>query len=266
MPGNLLKDRGEFVQNAAYSDCIRDYGKIKIGKDVNANTKDQHGRHDYFALFDVDEFLVLQQYPANHSTIHDVLDTYLVPYGGALVMNWVLFGTSSKQVYAPVPVTKRFQYRDDSPNGIVKSIVKATDFHSVRNPHSVMLNNPFGLATRSVTKGVSVRTTHEPGYFHNEQLGKTGASDAMKPSSVILVYHYRFLSIKEYTQKRCIRGEAIGNLKGCNHKTGQLDNNGAPQHAWHRPGDVLDTTAWDFLTSKVPKYRIYDTEDWQDYT
>jgi hypothetical protein len=98
----------------------------------------------------LDEFVVLQQYPHNHTEIRGVLNDYLIPYGGALTVNWSLFGTANKTVYAPMPVSKRFQYRERRTHHVVKSIVKTKDFKSIRD-------------AVNVKKGEKVRTTKYPG-------------------------------------------------------------------------------------------------------
>jgi hypothetical protein len=143
------------------------------------------------ALIDIDEFLVPQT--PQYTNIHGILEDYLVPYGGALVSNWMLFGSANRTVYSPVPVTKRFQYRDAEPNHVVKSIVKATDFQGNRNPHAVKLADP-----------TNVHTTEYPGAIqpnvYNES-DKTKASSFVKASGVLLVHHYRYTSDKEHFYK-----------------------------------------------------------------
>ena len=104
-------------QNEIMNDCIRE----------NKN------QHEYIAVMDADEFLVPQSSP--YQNIRDVLQDYLVPFGGALCVNWILMGSSNRSVYAPLPVTKRFQYREAAPSGNIKTIVHTADFVSMRNPH-----------------------------------------------------------------------------------------------------------------------------------
>lgn len=143
------------------------------------------------ALIDLDEFLVPQS--AKYNNIHGILEDYLVPYGGALVTNWMLFGNANKTVFSPVPVTKRFQFKDSQPNAVIKSIVKAMDFQETRNVHAVLLKNVN-----------NVHTTEFPGaiqrniYNDND---KTKASSMVKASDVLLIHHYRYTSDKEYFYK-----------------------------------------------------------------
>jgi len=66
---------------------------------------------DYLALIDIDEFLVTR---GGYASVHGVINDYIAPYrGGSLTVNWILFGSSNKTVYAPIPVTvtKRFRHR-----------------------------------------------------------------------------------------------------------------------------------------------------------
>ena len=98
--------------------------------------------HTYMAFFDVDEFLVLK----NHTNVDDFLDKYLPK--GALAISWYIFGSANTTMYSPIPVTKRFMFRD----GIsemdrhpkwdnVKSIVKLKDYGQYpQSPHSMKTN------------------------------------------------------------------------------------------------------------------------------
>jgi len=221
------------VQQEAYADCITQYG---LGGP----------KHDYFALIDVDEFFVIQN--DNYTEIRDVLQDYLVPFGGALVVNWMFVGSSNRTVYAPMPVTKRFQYRYSEPHPVIKSIVQTSDFEYSTNPHGSKLKN-----------GIRVRNTVFPGSI--QKLSRTGASDAARPSNVILLYHYRFLSQKEYIGKRCDRG----NLQSawCDKKQREIKSD-ARDHVFPQPGEVFDDKPWRLLKAAAPKYRMYD--NFVDYT
>ena len=59
---------------------------------------------DSFALIDIDGFLVPR---GGYASVHVVVDNYLALYhGGLMTVNWMLFCSSKKMVYAPIPVTK----------------------------------------------------------------------------------------------------------------------------------------------------------------
>ena len=247
-------------QQAAYEHCILTFGRNddlpKLSSTTNNITK-----MDYLALIDADEFLVPRQ---KYTSVHGVVKDYLEPYGGALVANWMFFGTANKTFYKPIPILKRFQYRNNKSDNVIKTIVKASDFSRVRNPHAV-----------KVQPSTLVRTTKSKGAIQKEQFGKTGASSkdtAASPSSALLVYHYRYLSGKEYDEKSCIRGQVSGKLK-CNNNTQrsytlkELQGNGKPSHFAASPGTVFDDSAWKLLCDRVPKYRVFDDElSWGDYT
>lgn len=174
-------------------------------------------------------------------------------------MNWMFFGSANKSMYSPIPVTKRFQYRDEVTFGVIKTIVKASDFVGIRNPHSVRVKPP-----------TLVRTTKHKGAIHKAQFlnaSKTGASDGELPSSALLLHHYRYMSDKEYDDKNCNRGHWRKNA--CNKRTGKtqtLKEMTLPDHHLARAGKVFDDSAWRLLCDRVPKYNIYNDElDWGDY-
>jgi len=218
-------------QRGAYLDCLERFGR-------------NGPKHDYLAMIDIDEFLVIQN--NTYTEIRDVLQTYLVPYGGSLTVNWMLFGTSNHTVYAPLPVTRRFQYRDNKPFPTIKSIVKSTDALDLRNPHAFSLKN-----------GSKARTTKFPGALQKKSA--TGASDPDKPSDVLLVYHYRSMSLKEKIFKNCLRGN-LGN-RWCQ-KNGMAFKSDLPDHMKPRHGDIFDDRAWKALTSAAPKYKFYESENY----
>ena len=238
--GNYNEEKGGYNQEVVYGDCVERFGK-------------DGPKHDYMAFFDIDEFLVPQD--ERYFSIHSILEEYLVPYGGSLVVNWMLFGTANKTVYSPVPVTKRFQHREREPHGVIKSIAKTSDYRLHRNPHSINL-----LAN------ATVRTTKYPGCIHQASITtSTGASDHERPSNVALLYHYRYTSMKEYVFKRCFRRNYLGSTNWCN-KEGTGLKKSVKEHILPRPGSVYDDTAWELLTRHVPKYRLYDDFGWKDYS
>lgn len=212
---------------------------------MNSCIREKKDQHDYIAVIDVDEFFVPS---SSYRDIRDVLKAYLVPFGGALCVNWILMGSSNRSVYAPQPVTKRFQYREAAPSGNIKSIVRTHDFVSMRNPHAFELRN-----------GTFVHNTVYAGSKQNLHTA-SGASDNAKPMNVLLLYHYRYTSRKEYLFKRCYRG-TLGS-EWCT-KDGKSLKKDTPYHIQIRPGAVFDDTAWRILTNNVPKYKMYD--QFEDY-
>ena len=263
-----LLDKTFKRQRRAYTDCVNRYGKNinevglryskKMGYEVTDREFGPSEGTDYLAMIDLDEFLVPK---GEYTSVHGVIKDYLEPYeGGSITVNWVLFGSSNKTIYTPIPVTKRFQYRDKETHGVVKSIVKASDFYSMRNPHSI--STVFG----------HTRTTSYQGAILHTNVSKTGASDPSLPSGVLLLYHYRYTSSKEYYTKKCIRGDTDG-LKGCSYWTKktitveELKKKGMPTHIALRTGSVFDDSAWKIMVERIPRYTIYDDEmAWGDYT
>jgi hypothetical protein len=79
--------------------------------------------HAYMAFFDVDEYLVLFR----HDTVSDFLRDHL-PGRGALQISWYIFGTNSRDMYSPLPVTKRFTLRD----GTSENDRHPTEWHNVK--------------------------------------------------------------------------------------------------------------------------------------
>jgi len=265
--GDLVISQGP--QAKAFTDCILRFGKnveYNMVRNYQSPTKSAERTLniteglDYLAHIDGDEFLVPK---GDYNSIHDVIGDYLHPYGGALTVNWMLFGSANKSMYSPIPVMKRFQYRDEVPFGVIKTIVKASDFIGVRNAHSVRVKAP-----------ALIRTTKHKGAIHKAQflnVSKTGASDGELPSSALLLHHYRYMSDKEYDDKNCNRGHMAGK-KACNGRTGktltleELSEKGKPFHFATITGKVFDDSAWRLLCDRVPKYRIYNDElDWGDY-
>ena len=101
-----------------------------------AEHKDEH---TYMAFMDVDEFLVLKK----HETIDQMLADHL--HEGSLAISWYVFGSGKTTAYAPLPVTKRFTFRDGVEKhdrhkawANVKSILKTADYGGYpQSPHSM---------------------------------------------------------------------------------------------------------------------------------
>lgn len=103
---------------------------IKIDFDVNHNhrqpdaynnfMKTNHGKYDFAAFFDVDEFLVLKK----HNNIKEFLQEY--SQFSAIGINWVLFGDNglTEVENNEYSCLKRFTKRQKGVNPHVKCIVK----------------------------------------------------------------------------------------------------------------------------------------------
>ena len=189
-----------------------------------------------------------------YNNILDVLQDYLVPFGGALTVNWMLVGSANKSVYAPLPVTKRFQYRDSKAHFVIKSIVKTSDYLGHRNPHAVFVRD---IDENKTDHTNNIHTTAYPGAIHKYASTPRGATDKTCPSKVVLLYHFRYTSEKEYIFKRCTRGGTDGGHYWCD--GGRIRQDYGPKHIQSIPGSVFDDKPWKFLTFHVPKYKMYES-------
>ena len=195
----------------------------------------EHGKdHKYMAFFDVDEFLVLKK----HTTVSEMLEEHLPR--GSLAISWYIFGTSFRDMYAPLPVTKRFMYRDGlsandrhTQQGYnVKSILKTSDYGGYpQSPHSMK------------TKGSTWIDTNGGGNFD-----KIGAVNKDRPVDVAVIHHYKYLSTKEYHWKSCVRKTVDDKFKDCESLKIRPPYN----------GKIYDDSAWQMLKKNVPKYAMFD--------
>jgi len=225
-------------QSEAYNHCAQ-----VVAKEAN-------GPFEWVAFFDVDEYLVLRQ----HDHIADMLEQYCS--SGALMVNWVMFGSDGWNLPTREPVTRRFLYREATVNQHVKTIVRVKDIAETKlnwDPHNfVELKN------------------HSSGIFHHDSNGNPveGPFNENGPMDVVVLHHYGHKSHKEYLWKRS-RGrvslghdetyaqtkkqdvhEALGNFLRSSHAVPR--NNDAIS------GKVFDDSAWKFLKEKVPAYALFD--------
>eukprot|EP00980_Cylindrotheca_fusiformis_P015275 scaffold4247_cov66-Cylindrotheca_fusiformis.AAC.16 len=230
-------------QRDAYSDCVERFGR-------------NGPKHDYFAFIDIDEFLVLQT--DKYKDFMGVIKDYLAPYGGSLVVNWMFVGSANKTVYSPLPVTKRFQYRQPSAHYVIKSFGKTSEYKTHLNPHSIEFHDDVENVERKMR-----HTTAYPGAPQPDIEDPTWASDYGNHSDVVLLYHYRYTSLKEYIYRRCKRGrvrKAVSH-RYCTETGDALQTIGVRDHQLPSPGTVFDDRPWQFLKSHVPKYAMYDEFD-----
>lgn len=199
---------GEVQQMKAYRECLTTYAV--------------EGHHEWIAIFDTDEFLVMRQ----HDHVVDLLMEHCAT--GALGISWFLFGTSNRTKYEPIPVTRRFLYRNRTINEHIKTIVRLADLkpgRMFRDPHYCKLLN---ATPQHDTRGGQFFGPYNPG----------------GPTDVAVLHHYRYKSVAEFHHKACIRGRADTKMK-------DLCNLTAPC------GDVYDDSAWTAMKKFVPKYRSY---------
>ena len=232
-------------------------GRIKvhhtpgIGKQVPVyNTCAQRARddgHRWAAFIDIDEFLVMRK----HRHVADFLEEYCE--AGAVLLSWLVFGTSNHTEYEPVPVTKRFQYFSPSElTQFVKSIVRLEDFVRFTNVHWAHLRNG---TTSKITGGKE---------FHYPRTQPILTWDiAERKTDVAIIHHYRYKSRNEYIKKK-MRGDASA---GKCHRLKENETAYAECKELVRKDDlieainsdnptgtVFDDTAWQLLKQNVPKY------------
>jgi Glycosyl transferase family 2 len=230
--GHDRHERGEnvfVVHNPGWSSQCKAYYNC-------ANSTRSKG-HTWALFIDLDEFLILKK----HSHVVDFASEYVEH--GHLGMNWRLFGTSDRQNYEPIPVTKRFQYRvheDYQKNTAIKSFVRLEDMNLSRpcfDPHFF----PRKVGT----------------YLKDTDGTKFNSSRHRGPTNVAVIYHYYFKSKEEYISKRSrgaghlgyhesLVNEAIAGRDPVN-RTASIPN-----------GTIFDDTAWQMIKKMVPKYALYD--------
>jgi Glycosyl transferase family 2 len=222
------------------------------------------------AFWDIDEFLILRQ----HDRVADFLQEYCT--SGSLAISWIIMGGTTsvvadngktifpsrqeqRLVYSPVPMTKRFLYRDVSVEGLtnsrhIKSIVKLSDLKLMEEDGSGRIA-PFDHPHLvKLKKGVAQRDTNGRAFS-----GPRNRDDA--PRNVAVLYHYNSKSRKEYIRKR-LRGRAplprnhTSNndlLQKAIGVTVQDDSNSISENT-----TLFDDTVWKAVKRYVPEYAIYD--------
>ena len=128
------------------------------------------------AFIDIDEFIVLKK----HMRIMDLLHEY--PDCEALVLNWIMFGTSNEITYRDESVTKRFQKCSLHVHSHFKSICQLQQIIHFANPHMPNLL-PHGIimdSNRTIIK------THE---------------NLNGPTDIACIHHYYTKSEQEFREK-----------------------------------------------------------------
>lgn len=112
--------------------CVHCPGAYVIPRAYNVWSNEYGHLYDAVALFDPDEFLVLHK----HKNVKHLLEEHLEPYGGALSVNWYLFGNSGiKEDDGSPGVVHRFMHRGNKPQNEVKTISWLKDVHSLGHAH-----------------------------------------------------------------------------------------------------------------------------------
>jgi hypothetical protein len=216
-PGNY------YVQVESYHDCVE---------------RAQRDSFTWAAFYDLDEFLVLKK--------HTDITTFIQDHGyaGGIVVHWIIFGSSNQTVYKPIPVSKRFQYRDRRAHHNVKSILRLSYGPYFYNPHNAHF---FTINTSSYSVDTSGKII-------------PGPADRDRPTDVALIHHFRIKSQQEYVNRRK-HGRAD---QFCNGTVSEecpdvnkifLDKMNDP--SWI--GTVFDDSVWQVLKRSYPdRYERFD--------
>lgn len=159
---------GRAMQNRAYLDALD-----RFAYDTR-----------WMAIIDLDEFIV----PVQHSSIVDFLHT-LPRNFGALVMSWVIYGSSGHKTKPDGLVIENYKYHANRtrPSGC-KSIVNPRLVVRMSNPH---VNEVAGFLIDE----------------NGKKLGRINQTDNPPPANKIRCNHYITKSYQEY-KARCQRGSA----------------------------------------------------------
>lgn len=220
------------MQGQAYLDCAK-------GAHYNEKMK-------WAAFWDVDEFLVLKK----HDNVDRFLDEHLS--SGTLALNWHMFRQGGETIYKPLPVTKRFVYRDSHTDAHVKSIVRLRDMNMTDPPHP-----------------------HYPKLINGTQHDTNGKAfegpfNAGGPSDIAVLHHYITKSFQEYKNKR-IRGRADTPNWNPSNPSPEYEqmvnssiaeyNNALADDGNRQISGVVDDSAWRIMKKVSPKYAFYDSFD-----
>eukprot|EP00798_Chlamydomonas_sp_ICE-L_P015833 gene15833-21958_t len=188
-------------------------------------------RIKWVAMFDVDEFLVIK----NHSNVVELLEDYLpddpASTAGQLSLIWLMFGTSNRTGYEPLPVTYRFQHHNGY-SAHVKSIVRVDDYVRSPDPHRAALKEGKN----------QIDTNRRP---------FDGFMNPNGPLDVAVIHHYQTKSLEEWRVKTCKRGRAIYAAKA--EQFSKLGKFSRCNSTKAYVGTVHDDSAWKRLQN-ITKY------------
>lgn len=209
---------GNGIQREAYQHCL-----------TNHVIKD---RHSWVAFFDADEMIILKK----HNNIVDLLFEHCER--GVLSINWVVFGPGKREVYQPLPFTKRFQYRPEDVSVHLKSIGRVQDLSLRKPPHA---HYPYLKRRRGdVVQHDAENHSIKPQEYYN----------SYRPSNVTVVHHYNSKSYKEYIAKR---------MRGRGAETTQVDDLiRAARDRVVNDCPLYSNEGWEATKKFLPYYESFD--------
>lgn len=241
---------GRGKQGESYLDCAQKALHGDFGEGI-----------EYAAFWDVDEFLILKQLDI---TVDDLLESHLKKKGmSSLSLNWHVFRQGGQNVYAPLPVTKRFVYREPTVDQHVKSMARLQDIDLTKplHPHFPFLKSG---KIRVDTNGNVVSDAFNPN----------------GPENVAVIHHYLTKSYAEFVKKRergradsntwnsvdreegydLLYKDAVDQFSEALQKYMQRSSTDADQNMDELGliGQVYDDMAWTTMKRISPKYELYD--------
>ncbi|KAL3917838.1 MAG: hypothetical protein SGILL_004522, partial [Bacillariaceae sp.] len=213
------KDEAKHVQRIVYNECADELRNLTIPP-------------KWVMFLDGDEFLVVRN--SSHVHLTDFLEKY-VP-DGALQISWLVFGTANETHYKPLPVLKRFQWREPVPNINTKTIAVLEHLEDAINPHYVQLK-----------KGYKRRAMDQRSAEPNFGGAQCCLPESRRDTSVAAIHHYKYKSAEEFHYRRCVRGRIYKHVQYSFCKENDLP-----------PGDVFDDSAWEIMKQNNPTYRKFD--------
>ncbi len=251
---HVLHYPGKGKQGASYLDCARRAYHGDFGDGI-----------EYAAFWDIDEFLILKQ----HTTVDELLEEYMIDKGASsLSINWHMFRHGNRNVYEPLPVTKRFLYRDCEVQYQVKSMVRLEDMDMTKE------NHPHYPHLKNGTIRIDTNGTRPYKMFNHNG-----------PNNIAILHHYQTKSYAEYIKKR-ERGRAealewnpmdrhpgyekrvqdaldeyVEAMRKYNSTSYDCDDKDGCDEGRSSNGTVYDDTAWTAIKRVCPKYALYEILD-----
>jgi hypothetical protein len=147
------------------------------------------GANVWAAFIDIDEFIVLH----HHRNIREALKD-MVPAGGALSLNRVLFGSNGHVLATPGPVLSRFTARSRQLDPLVKTITYM--------PHTLKVFPHFSV----------LKSPHERMDPEGRPLPKASTMNRSPSEEVAAIYHYHLKSQEEYRKKRLMSNSTLAQI------------------------------------------------------
>lgn len=164
-------------QGAVYHDFVTNHSK-----DCN-----------WFAIIDIDEFILLKK----HKNIQSFISDYSESAIGAIALNWVLYGSNGQTLKRNIPILERFTSRGIGTSEWIKCISKSDAVLAYDHCHFPILKPNYIQITPDKKQFPCKGTSILPHYEMNIE-----GSD-----EIACINHYCIKSLQELSEKK-IRGRA----------------------------------------------------------